>query len=90
MTVILIVEDNPRNLKLVRDLLEHAGHTTLEAATAEFVAFCDCDASLDPGRARDFVELLRGDADLVDIQFRRLVGVNVVQRRGHADDCVAV
>ena len=35
MTVILIVEDNPRNLKLVRDLLEHAGHTTLEAATAE-------------------------------------------------------
>ena len=35
MTVILIVEDNPRNLKLVRDLLEHAGYRTLEAATAE-------------------------------------------------------
>ena len=35
MTVVLIVEDNPRNLKLVRDLLGHAGHATLEAMTAE-------------------------------------------------------
>ena len=35
MTVVLIVEDNPRNLKLVRDILAHAGYGTLEAATAE-------------------------------------------------------
>jgi two-component system, cell cycle response regulator DivK len=35
MTVVLIVEDNPRNLKLVRDLLEHLGYRTLEATTAE-------------------------------------------------------
>jgi two-component system cell cycle response regulator DivK len=35
MTVVLVVEDNPRNLKLVRDLLEHAGYRTLEASTAE-------------------------------------------------------
>jgi CheY-like chemotaxis protein len=35
MTVVLIVEDNPRNLKLVRDLLQHAGYRTLEATTAE-------------------------------------------------------
>ena len=33
--VILIVEDNPRNMKLVRDVLNHAGYRTLEAATAE-------------------------------------------------------
>jgi two-component system cell cycle response regulator DivK len=33
--VILIVEDNPRNLKLVRDVLNHAGYPTLEAANAE-------------------------------------------------------
>jgi two-component system, cell cycle response regulator DivK len=33
--VILIVEDNPRNLKLVRDVLNHVGYRTLEAATAE-------------------------------------------------------
>lgn len=32
---ILIVEDNPRNLKLVRDVLGSAGFRTLEAGTAE-------------------------------------------------------
>jgi two-component system, cell cycle response regulator DivK len=34
-TLILIVEDNPRNLKLVRDVLNHAGYPTLEAGNAE-------------------------------------------------------
>jgi two-component system cell cycle response regulator DivK len=33
--VVLIVEDNARNLKLVRDLLALAGYRTLEATTAE-------------------------------------------------------
>jgi two-component system, cell cycle response regulator DivK len=33
--VVLIVEDNPRNLKLARDILNHAGYPTLEAETAE-------------------------------------------------------
>ena len=32
---VLIVEDNPRNLKLVRDVLNHVGYRTLEACTAE-------------------------------------------------------
>jgi two-component system cell cycle response regulator DivK len=32
---VLIVEDNPRNLKLARDILSHAGYRTLEAETAE-------------------------------------------------------
>ena len=32
---VLIVEDNPRNLKLVRDVLGHAGYETLEAPDAE-------------------------------------------------------
>jgi CheY-like chemotaxis protein len=35
MTLVLIVEDNLRNLKLVRDVLEHVGYRTLEATTAE-------------------------------------------------------
>jgi two-component system cell cycle response regulator DivK len=35
MSSILIVEDNPRNLKLVRDLLQAKGYGTLEAASAE-------------------------------------------------------
>jgi two-component system cell cycle response regulator DivK len=32
---VLVVEDNPRNLKLVRDVLEHAGMRILGAGTAE-------------------------------------------------------
>ena len=32
---ILVVEDNPRNLKLMRDVLEHAGYEVVEAATGE-------------------------------------------------------
>ena len=32
---ILIVEDNEKNLKLVRDVLQHHGYTTVEARTAE-------------------------------------------------------
>ena len=31
--VILIVEDNARNLKLMRDVLQHRGYRTLEATT---------------------------------------------------------
>ena len=33
MTTILIVEDNDKNMKLVRDILRHKGYTTLEAVT---------------------------------------------------------
>ena len=33
--LILIVEDNPKNLKLVRDVLQVKGYRTLEAGTAE-------------------------------------------------------
>lgn len=43
-----------------------ACHAGLEAATAEFVAFCDCDASLDPGDALRLLDPIRaGAADLV-------------------------
>ncbi|NJP67801.1 glycosyltransferase family 2 protein [Streptomyces spiramenti] len=43
-----------------------ACHTGLTAATADIVCFCDCDASLDPGRLVPFVEeVSRGGADLV-------------------------
>ncbi len=35
MSLVLIVEDNPRNMKLVRDVLQVKGHQTLEATTAE-------------------------------------------------------
>ena len=35
MSLILIVEDNEKNMKLVRDVLHVKGYATLEAATAE-------------------------------------------------------
>jgi two-component system cell cycle response regulator DivK len=35
MNPILIVEDNEKNLKLVRDLLQAKGYATVEAGTAE-------------------------------------------------------
>ena len=35
MSVILIIEDNERNLKLVRDVLQVKGYATLEAVTGE-------------------------------------------------------
>lgn len=43
-----------------------ACHAGLLAAEAEFVCFCDCDASLDPGLLPDFVrQVADGEADLV-------------------------
>jgi len=35
MGTILIVEDNEKNMKLVRDILRYRGHETLEAVTGE-------------------------------------------------------
>ena len=35
MSLILIVEDNEKNMKLVRDLLQVKGYATLEATTGE-------------------------------------------------------
>ena len=35
MSVILIIEDNDKNLKLVRDVLQVKGYATIEAGTAE-------------------------------------------------------
>jgi two-component system cell cycle response regulator DivK len=35
MSLVLIVEDNEKNLKLVRDVLQAKGYATVEAGTAE-------------------------------------------------------
>jgi two-component system cell cycle response regulator DivK len=35
MGTILIVEDDEKSMRLVRDILQHAGHSTLEATTGE-------------------------------------------------------
>lgn len=64
--VILIVEDNERNLKLVRDVLAHFGYPTLEAATAE--------DGLALARAR------RPSLVLMDVQLPDIDGVEALRR----------
>jgi two-component system cell cycle response regulator DivK len=66
MTVILIVEDNPRNLKLARDLLDHAGYRTLEATSAE--------DGLALARAH------RPDLVLMDVQLPGMDGLQALER----------
>ena len=64
MTSVLIVEDNPRNLKLVRDVLGHAGYETLEAPDAE--------AGLALAREK------RPDLVLMDINLPGMTGVEAL------------
>jgi len=70
VSLILIVEDNPRNMKLVRDVLQVKGHETLEATTAEEgiplaierkPALILMDIQLPGMNGIDALRLLRGD-----------------------------
>jgi two-component system, cell cycle response regulator DivK len=64
--VILIIEDNARNLKLVRDILNHIGYATLEADNAE--------DGLALARAQ------RPDLVLMDVQLPGMNGVEALGR----------
>lgn len=64
--VILIVEDNARNLKLARDILNHVGYRTLEADNAE--------DGLALARAQ------RPDLVLMDVQLPGMNGVEALGR----------
>ena len=64
--LILIVEDNEKNLKLARDVLQFHGFRTLEAATAE------------AGLALTLAE--RPDLVLMDIQLPGIDGVTALGR----------
>jgi two-component system, cell cycle response regulator DivK len=64
--LILIVEDNPRNLKLVQAVLEHAGFATLQAGRAE--------EGLELARAR------RPHLVLMDVQLPGMDGVEALTR----------
>jgi two-component system, cell cycle response regulator DivK len=63
---ILVVEDNERNMKLFRDVLEASGYRTLEAATGE--------------RAVELVFEHRPDLVLMDIQLPDIDGVEALAR----------
>ena len=66
MRTILIVEDNEKNMKLVRDILQHKGYTTLEATTGE------------EGWRLALAE--RPDLVLMDIQLPDIDGIAVLGR----------
>jgi two-component system cell cycle response regulator DivK len=62
--VVLIVEDNARNLKLVRDVLGHAGYGTLCA--------CDGEAGVELARSQ------RPDLVLMDINLPGMTGLEAL------------
>ena len=64
--LVLIVEDNPRNLKLVRNLLDHAGYRTLGVSNAE--------DGIELARSR------RPDLVLMDVQLPGMDGVEALAR----------
>ena len=64
MSLILIVEDNDKNLKLVRDVLQVKGYATIEAGNAE--------DGIVLARAR------RPDLILMDIQLPGLNGIEAI------------
>lgn len=70
-TLILIVEDNPRDLKLVRDVLHASGFQTLEAETGEAgidlarergPALVLMDIQLPQMNGREAAKILKADA----------------------------
>ena len=65
MSLILIVEDNDKNMKLVRDVLQAKGYQTAEASTAE--------DGLALARQR------RPDTILMDIQLPGMSGVEALR-----------
>jgi two-component system, cell cycle response regulator DivK len=66
MSTILIVEDNEKNLKLVRDILRHKGHQTLEAMTGEEGVNLACQH--------------KPDLVLMDIQLPDIDGITALRR----------
>jgi len=70
--LILIVEDNEKNLKLARDVLQFSGFQTLEAGSGE--------AAVDIARER------RPDLILMDIELPGIDGITALQQlRADAD-----
>lgn len=66
MSRILIVEDNEKNMKLVRDILQHAGHRTLETASGQ--------------EGVRLARLHRPDLVLMDIQLPDIDGIEALRQ----------
>jgi two-component system cell cycle response regulator DivK len=66
MKTILIVEDNEKNMKLVRDILRHNGHETIEAPTG--------------GEGVRLASEKKPDLILMDIQLPDIDGIEALSR----------
>ena len=66
MKTILIVEDNEKNMKLVRDILRHNGHATIEATTG--------------GDGVRLASEKKPDLVLMDIQLPDIDGIEALRR----------
>ena len=66
MKTILIVEDNEKNMKLVRDILRHNGHATIEAVTG--------------GEGVRLASEKKPDLILMDIQLPDIDGIEALRR----------
>jgi two-component system cell cycle response regulator DivK len=76
MSTILIVEDNEKNMKLARDVLQSRGYTTLEAVTGE-------------DGVRMAVEK-KPDLVLMDIQLPGINGIEALRRVRADPDCARI
>src|SRR5678815_666423 len=78
MKTILIVEDNEKNMKLVRDILRHNGHATIEAQTG--------------GDGVRLASEKKPDLILMDIQLPDIDGIEALRRirEDRALDAIAV
>jgi two-component system, cell cycle response regulator DivK len=74
--LILIVEDNEKNLKLVRDVLQFKGYRTLEATSAE--------------QGLSIAATERPDLILMDIQLPDLDGVTALGRLKENPDTASI
>jgi two-component system cell cycle response regulator DivK len=66
MKTILIVEDNEKNMKLVRDILRHNGHATIEAQSG--------------GEGVRLASEQKPDLILMDIQLPDIDGIEALRR----------
>ena len=76
MSTILIVEDNEKNMKLARDVLQSRGYTTLEAVTGE-------------DGVRVAVEK-KPDLILMDIQLPGINGIEALRQVRTDPDCARI
>jgi len=76
MSTILIVEDNEKNLKLVRDVLQAKGHQTMEAESAE--------------DGLKLVREKKPDLVLMDIQLPGMSGIDALKILRQQEDTKAI